>query len=228
MVWYLLIPDLADLFYWIESADIVIALLNGFTFKCYIFYIALSVWCYYFIDLIMTKYSKRIRERIIELIEKDAYSVSEICDLVNISRKSYNEWLNLVPEFKKAVDDAHDRCNENLLFEARHALRLKVNGYRTSTITYKYVPDDSGALILKDKTVRVNECQPDTRTIMDVIDRHNLLNEKTDSIAVRQKPIILTVGNDEERSQFQPSAEKFMKCLLNESSGRVNEKKKKE
>ncbi|MFV0419428.1 MAG: helix-turn-helix domain-containing protein, partial [Dysgonomonas sp.] len=66
----------------------------------------------------MAKYNEKLVEKIIALVEEDAYTISQICDMLRISRKTFYEWKETKPEFRKALEDAEDRRDENLLFIA--------------------------------------------------------------------------------------------------------------
>lgn len=161
----------------------------------------------------------KIRDRIVELIEKETYSVTEICKAVNISRKTYYGWLNNFPDFSNAIAEARKRCDESILIEARHALHLKLNGYKSACTTYKYVSDDFGELILKEKTVKVRDCPPDFRTIQSVLERCGENMSRKPVSVVKDRPIILTVSSDDERLHYQPVADEFVKQL----NGHVSE-----
>lgn len=161
----------------------------------------------------MAKYGKKIKERIMELIKSDAYSVSEICEFAGISRKTFYEWKNTMPEFSEAIAEAQGQCDEALVVKARHALNLKLDGYKATTTTYKYVPDEYDGLQLKEKMVRVCECPPDMRTIMLVLDRDEKKQGQSDEKQEEKKPIILTVKTEEEREKYQPVVDEFIAKL---------------
>lgn len=167
----------------------------------------------------MAKYNEKIKDRIVSLIEKDNYTVTEICESVNISRKTYYEWRNKFPDFNKAIEEVSDRFKESILAEARRALRLKLNGCKTTSTTFKYVPDENGELRLKEKTVKVQECLPDLRTIQSVLERCDDKHQKPSSVKEREnRPIILTVGSEEDRLLYQSTAEGFVGHLQSDKS----------
>lgn len=161
----------------------------------------------------MTKYSNKNKDRIVELIETDAYTVSDICDMMRISRKTFYEWKNTLPEFAKALEEAEAHCEENLLMKAHLSLQKKLDGYKLTTVTYKYVEDEYGELRLKEKVVKERECPPDTKTIMQIIDRHEEKKEQGKTALEERKPIILTVKTEEERVQYQPVVDEFVRKL---------------
>ena len=67
----------------------------------------------------MAKYTEKLVEKIVTLIEADTYSISEICSILKISRKSFYEWKDTKPEFREAIEKAIDRRDDKLLMLAR-------------------------------------------------------------------------------------------------------------
>jgi len=52
----------------------------------------------------MAKYSKELVEKIVRLIEEDVYTVTDICRLLHISRKTFYTWNESKPGFAEAVE----------------------------------------------------------------------------------------------------------------------------
>ena len=104
----------------------------------------------------MAKFSKKIAEVIVELVESDM-SVTEICNAVGITRKTFYEWKNTKPDFSDAVDEARDRAYDELIVIARRTLRERIEGYTVEETTYTYEPSsyDENELVLKKKVVRI-------------------------------------------------------------------------
>ncbi len=40
----------------------------------------------------MAKFTEELQEKIVLLIEEDTFTITEICDILNISRKTFYEW----------------------------------------------------------------------------------------------------------------------------------------
>ncbi|MDR0823600.1 MAG: helix-turn-helix domain-containing protein [Prevotella sp.] len=112
----------------------------------------------------MSKYNEELAEQIVSYIEDDTYSISEICEILNISRKTFYEWQNIKPEFRKAVKEAKECFDEKLEATARRSLMRKINNYNLIDIYKTYIPDpnDPDELILQSKVVRDREYAPDT------------------------------------------------------------------
>ncbi|MFV0331983.1 MAG: transposase, partial [Dysgonomonas sp.] len=66
----------------------------------------------------MAKYTDRLVEKIVSLIEEDTFSISEICSILKISRKSFYEWKDTKPEFKEAIEKATEHRDDKLLMTA--------------------------------------------------------------------------------------------------------------
>lgn len=63
----------------------------------------------------MAKYTEKLVKRIVELIEQDIYTVSEICNILRINRKTFYEWKKTKPEFRQEIETAEERCNEMMV-----------------------------------------------------------------------------------------------------------------
>ena len=134
----------------------------------------------------MAKYSQRLAKEVAALIEEDSYTISEICRMMRISRKTFYEWKAAIPEFKKAIEQAEEKRQENLLFIARNSLKKKLEGYTVVEERITYVPDKNNPerLVIKNKVVKRKYCPPDNTAIRQVLDKHD---EKQKTIEEEQK-----------------------------------------
>lgn len=123
----------------------------------------------------MAKYTERLVEKIVILIEADTYSISEICNMLKISRKSFYEWKDTKPEFREAIEKAIDRRDDMLLMQARKSLKRKLEGYTLTETKTIYVPDKNNPdeLVLKSQIVKQKEYAPDTHAIKLTLSRHD-------------------------------------------------------
>lgn len=121
----------------------------------------------------MAKFSKKLADVIIELIEKDM-TVTEVCNAVGIARKTFYEWKNDKPEFARMIDEAQDRCYDELITLARRTLRDRIEGYTVEETTYTYEPSsyDENEMILNKKVVKQKRKEATVREL-------NMLIEKT-------------------------------------------------
>lgn len=128
----------------------------------------------------MAKYNEKLVDKIITFVEEDAYTISEICEIVRVSRKTFYEWKETKPEFKKALEDAEDRRDENLLFLARTSLQKKLEGYTVKEEKITYIPDKNNPsqLVIKNKVVKEKHFPPSNAAIKQLIERHEKKKEK--------------------------------------------------
>ncbi|MFV0331105.1 MAG: IS630 transposase-related protein [Dysgonomonas sp.] len=73
----------------------------------------------------MAKYNEKLTMKIVRFIESGTYSISEICNTLNIHRKTFYEWRNTKPEFGKKIEDAIERRYEASLAIARASTKKK-------------------------------------------------------------------------------------------------------
>jgi len=158
----------------------------------------------------MAKYSNKLVEKIIDLIEEDTYSITDICTILNISRKTFYTWRETKPEFEKAINEAFERLDEKLVVKARLSLQKKLEGYTLTETKFKYIPDeeDPTQLKLKEKVVKVKEYAPDIRAIKIVLDRHE--QRKTTTTEGQDPSIRITVLDDETKKQVETLKENLL------------------
>lgn len=127
----------------------------------------------------MAKFRKKLAEVIIELIEKDM-TVTEVCNAVGIARKTFYEWKNDKPEFARMIDEAQDRCYDELITLARRTLRDRIEGYTVEETTYTYEPSsyDENEMILKKKVVKQKRKEATVRELNLLIDKTRDKKEK--------------------------------------------------
>ena len=90
----------------------------------------------------MAKYSKKIAQKIFSLIEKDSYTIAEICASVGISEPCYYHWQRENKEFKAGVARARDTFTATKLVQCEKSLDRLINGYDYEEV--KTVMIDSG------------------------------------------------------------------------------------
>lgn len=85
-----------------------------------------------------TKYTPELVKRICGLVEKDTYTVSELCESVGISETTFYDWKVKFSEFSDAIKKAEERRLDNFVVEAKRSLLKKIQGYEvkeTHTVT---------------------------------------------------------------------------------------------
>lgn len=151
----------------------------------------------------MAKLTKKLIEEIALFIEQDNYTISEICTMFGISRKTFYEWKTKKSEFAVAVDEAMANRNEMLLTLAKKGLRERLNGYTVYTEKVIMAPDpeiEGGYKVVK-KECSTKEYGPDLKAIKYVLDREEKRlerEEQQEAISEREEVVVLT---DEEQRQ---------------------------
>jgi hypothetical protein len=113
----------------------------------------------------MGKYNKKILNRICSLIEKDSYTIAEICEKVSISERCYYDWQKNNAEFAAAIARARDKFDEMLIKEAKESLRKKIMGYDVEETKTVIVEGKDGKPKVKEQTKIKKHFQPDTAAI---------------------------------------------------------------
>lgn len=111
------------------------------------------------------KYSKKIVEQIIQLVEVDSFTVSEICKLAGISKSTFHDWKRTKPDFLDSLKKAQAEFDENLVAEAKRSLMKKVKGYEF-TETKKSI--NAKGSIFKEETI-VKHVPADTTSLIFVL-----------------------------------------------------------
>lgn len=133
----------------------------------------------------MAKYSKKIVERICSLIEKDSYTIVEICDAVGISKETYYTWQETHSDFSDAIKKAKDTFDELLVKEAKNSLRKLVTGYTVDETKTVYEPATKTDLTakpkIKEQTITKKHYQPSVPAVI-----FTLTNKASDEYKNRQ------------------------------------------
>lgn len=116
----------------------------------------------------MAKYSKKVIERIVELVKSDTYTIAEICQQVDISPATYHRWQDEHEDFRKLINEAHDERMQFFVLEAKKSLLKKIQGYEATETKVVTIPNkkDSEKSIIKEETTTKKHFQPDTAAII--------------------------------------------------------------
>ena len=125
----------------------------------------------------MAKYGAELTEKIVNLIEDEFFTVSQVCKAVNISWETFYSWMNTKDDFRHEVEQAVARREAELMTMVHASLKKKLEGYYTTVEKDIYVPGEyTGELVFKQKTITKKECPPDLRTIKMLLDRQDKKN----------------------------------------------------
>jgi hypothetical protein len=116
-----------------------------------------------------TKYSQKLAKRINDLIAGGEHSISAICSLTGISRRTYYKWITENAQFRRsstrARTHAREKETEQIVSESERGLRMLIQGFwltnseekiefledgtkeRTITIITKHVPPCTNSII---------------------------------------------------------------------------------
>lgn len=137
------------------------------------------------------KYSERLVEKIVRLIEEDLYTINEICAALKINSKTFYEWKKTKPEFRKAIEEAEDRRDDEFAALARHSLRDQLEGYIETTERIVYEDDGWGVEKIKSRVVTKRKRAPKQQILKLVLERHDRKKEKQKAETPDHKPIVL-------------------------------------
>ena len=157
----------------------------------------------------MAKYTERLAEKIVSLIEEDTYSITEICRHLKITRKSFYEWRDKKPAFRKAIEAAMESRDETLAITARRSLKKKLEGYTLTEVRTTYVPDKENPdkLVLKTRVVRQKEYAPDTHAIRLVLSHNETKEEENKE---HSQPLTIIVQDPKTKDSLNELREKLM------------------
>lgn len=114
----------------------------------------------------MAKYSEKLAMNIAKLIE-EGHTISETCNMLHISRKTFSEWKKTKTDFELLLEEAAAMCNDKLVAKAHKSLLRKLAGYSLTESKMTYIPDknDPTQLKLKTHVVITKEHVPDASTL---------------------------------------------------------------
>lgn len=167
----------------------------------------------------MAKYSKKITERISDLIE-DGLTITEVCNIVRISRKTFYQWKSEIPDFAQSIEDTEERSYIQLAALARRTLREQIEGYTVeeATFTYQPAPHDEKVLILKKKVVKQKRKEPSIASLNMLINSRLKKKQQEEKTQPEQKKMEVMPRNEWEQKAY----DNFLKRVKKE--GRFSEK----
>lgn len=154
----------------------------------------------------MIKYSKKVVERIVELIQTDTYTIAEICQQVRISQATFHRWRDEHPDFAQAVEEAKEERMQYFVQEAKKSLLKKIQGYEATETKVVTVPqkDDPSKPIIKEQTTTKKHVAPDTAAIIFTLtngDPTRWRNRQTTEVTGKDGKELFKSTSDEELDQ---------------------------
>lgn len=114
----------------------------------------------------MAKYNKKIVTRICSLIEKDSYTITEICSLSGISESTYHEWKAKKPEFSEAIEKAKDKFDKQILADCEKSIAKLIRGYEYEEKKTIYTEGKDGKPKVKEQTSTKKHVSPSLGAII--------------------------------------------------------------
>lgn len=114
----------------------------------------------------MAKYNKKIVNYICSIIEKDSYTIPEICKMVGIDEATYHRWKIDKPEFCEAIEKARDKFIKNGLVECEKSLMKLIIGYEYEESKTVVVNDGSNNPKIKEKSTTKKHVAPNLGAVI--------------------------------------------------------------
>lgn len=147
------------------------------------------------------KYSESLVRKILDYLEEDKYSYSQICRKVGITYPTFARWRSEKEEFREAIELAEETCRQNYAIEAKKSLKKKIKGYHeTETRTVKR-PDGEGELKVVEVTETRKHIPPDTTAIIFALtntDPQNWKNRHSAEVTGKDGKDLISNMTDEE------------------------------
>lgn len=154
----------------------------------------------------MAKLTKKLIEEIALFIEQDSYTISEVCTMFGISRKTFYQWKDSKPEFAEAIEVAMDNRNSKLVALARRGLRDRLQGYTVYTEKVILAPDpeaEDGYKVVKKECVS-REYGPDLKAIQYILDKEDKRMAEAEAKTAEDNVAVASLAelSEEERNQL--------------------------
>lgn len=114
----------------------------------------------------MPKYSKKILNKITDLVRSDSYTIAEICVKVGISESCYYNWQSTIVDFGEAVQKAKDEYVAKRLVDCSRSLDKLINGYEFEEKKTVTVDNGSGQPKIKEQTITKKQISPNLGAII--------------------------------------------------------------
>lgn len=106
------------------------------------------------------KYSKRIANKVFNLLAEDEYTQRELCDTIGINETTFGRWKRAHAEFAEGIENAKARLEEKRLVQCSQSLAKLITGFEYTETTTEYVRDD------ETKKVVIRSQRDVTKTIL--------------------------------------------------------------
>ena len=153
----------------------------------------------------MARYNKTLVNNIINLIEEDNYTITEICRISGISRMIFYKWKANKQDFAQAVDEAIKIREDKIHLQARKSLRQKLDGYKQIETKTVYIPqkDNPDQLTVKEHVVKEKFCMPEISTIKSVLADKETDKTNTERLDTSKTPLVVIVKDEKTKENME-------------------------
>jgi len=156
------------------------------------------------------KYSEKLVDKIVRLIEQDNYTITEICRTLKLTTKTFYDWKKTRNDFRKAIEQAEDRRDEYLATLVRHSLRDQLEGYIEVTERITYEDDGWGGEKIKNRVVTKRKRAPNAHVMKLVLDRQDKKKEKQNETERTVRPFVLKFPKEADVEASTQMVTKFL------------------
>ena len=149
----------------------------------------------------MAKFSKKITEKVVELIKSDTFTIAEICRQVGIAQRTFHLWIEEHPDFAEAIEQAKEERMQFFVLEAKKSLLKKIKGYDVTETHVTTVPDKDGNPVIKEQKNVKKHIQPDTAAVIFTLtngDPEHWRNRQTTEVTGKDGKDLFANKTDEE------------------------------
>ncbi len=149
----------------------------------------------------MAKFSKKITEKIVELIKSDTFTIAEICRQVGIAQRTFHLWIEEHPDFAEAIEQAKQERMQFFVIEAKKSLLKKIKGYDVVETHVTTVPGKDGKPVIKEQKNVKKHIQPDTAAVIFTLtngDPEHWRNRQTTEVTGKDGKDLFSGKSDEE------------------------------
>ncbi len=154
----------------------------------------------------MAKYSKKLVDKVVQMIEDDEFTVSDICKILGVSTKTYYKWRADKPEFAEVVAQAMENREERVRMMARQAMKKKLDGYKLVETKTEYAlnkkdENEEPQLSVKEYVVKDKYCVPETSAINLAL--NGARGRNTKKMVEEVKPLSIVVSDEKVKRDLE-------------------------
>ena len=160
------------------------------------------------------KYNDKTAAKIFTLIEKDSYTIAELCASVGISERCYYYWISEIAEFAQGIARARDTFTETKLVECEKSIDKLINGYEYDEVKTVVIDDGKGQPKIKERTTIRKMVIPSLPAIIHFQtnrDPENWKNRQTNELTGKGGKDLLEGVSNEELEERIAELEKKLK-----------------